>query len=46
MLLEDVRGKAVGIDLCLAFGIGEDIDLAVRLFEWLLDIVIFEPLSL
>src|SRR5690606_18431770 len=43
MLAQNVRGKAVGIGVGVAFGIGENIDLTVRLLKWLLDLLLIQP---
>src|SRR5262249_6120119 len=44
VLLHDVAGKPVGIDASLALGVGENINLTMRLLEWLRDAQLREAL--
>ena len=41
VLADDVRRKAIGVGLCLAFGIGKQIDLAMGLLKRLTHLVVF-----
>src|SRR6185312_6378812 len=43
VLPEDVRGEAIRIGFGLTLGIGQDIDLAMRLLERLPDLALFKP---
>ncbi len=45
MLPQNMGREAVGIDLSLALGVGEQVDLAVRLLERLPDLIVLEPCS-
>jgi hypothetical protein len=45
MLFDNVRGKAVRINFSISFGVRQNVDFAVRLFERLPDFVLFQKLA-